>query len=51
MQTPLPVTVRVSDVKENEVPLMEASEAVMDAARAMIEKGAWSFVITRGACR
>jgi CBS domain-containing protein len=44
----LPVTVRVRDGIENGVFFLNAENNVSDAIATMVEKGVWSFVITRG---
>ncbi len=43
-----PVTVRVRDAMENKVVFFDASKTVADAAKTMMEKAVWSFVVTRG---
>jgi len=44
----LPVTVRVRDGIEKDVFFLDVEKNVSDAIETMVEKGVWSFVITRG---
>ncbi len=44
----MPVTVRVRDGIENRVFFLDVEKNVSDAIETMVEKGVWSFVITRG---
>jgi CBS domain-containing protein len=44
----LPVTVRVRDALENNVFFLDAAKNVFQLIEAMVEKGVWSFVVTRG---
>ncbi len=44
----MPVTVRVRDGIENRVFFLDVEKHVSDAIETMVEKGVWSFVITRG---
>jgi CBS domain-containing protein len=44
----LPVTVRVRDGIESDVFFLDVEKNVSDAIETMVEKGVWSFVITRG---
>jgi CBS domain-containing protein len=41
------VTIHVRDAVENNVFFLDATKTVMDVIEAMVEKGVWSFVITR----
>jgi signal-transduction protein with cAMP-binding, CBS, and nucleotidyltransferase domain len=43
----MPVTVRVRDALENNVFFVDASKTVHELVEAMVEKGVWSFVVTR----
>lgn len=44
----MPVTVRVRDALENNVFFVDAAKHVSELIEAMVEKGVWSFVVTRG---
>lgn len=44
----MPLTVRVRDAIENNVFFLDAAKNISDTIEAMVEKGVWSFVITRG---
>lgn len=44
----MPVTVRVRDGIESDVFFLDVEKNVSDAIETMVEKGVWSFVITRG---
>lgn len=41
------ISVKVRDVMDNNIPLVEAGKAVSDALKAMIQREVWSVVITR----
>ncbi|MEN3047477.1 MAG: CBS domain-containing protein [Candidatus Caldarchaeales archaeon] len=43
----MPITVRVRDVMETDVPTMEADATVMEAVKRMVAENVWSFLVTK----
>ncbi|MDJ0274671.1 MAG: CBS domain-containing protein [Nitrososphaerota archaeon] len=43
----MPITVRVRDIMEKEVPTIDAKATVMEAVQRMVRENVWSFLVTR----
>lgn len=44
----MPIVVRVRDVMDTKVVILDEKESCMDAIRTMLEKGVWSVLVSRG---
>ncbi len=43
----MPITVRVRDVMETDVPTIDAKATVMEAVQRMVKENVWSFLVTK----
>ncbi len=43
----MPITVRVRDVMETDVPTIDAKATVMEAVQRMVKEDVWSFLVTK----
>ncbi|MFZ8857397.1 MAG: cyclic nucleotide-binding/CBS domain-containing protein [Candidatus Caldarchaeales archaeon] len=43
----MPITVRVRDVMETNVPTIDAKATVMEAVQRMVKENVWSFLVTK----
>ena len=47
MPREMPITVRVRDVMETNVPAIDAKATVMEAVQRMVKENVWSFLVTK----
>ena len=47
MSREMPITVRVRDVMETNVPTIDAKATVMEAVQRMVKENVWSFLVTK----
>ena len=47
MSREMPITVRVRDVMETNVPAIDAKATVMEAVQRMVKENVWSFLVTK----